>query len=197
MTQTKVELSLLLRAGATAAMLALALSGCEETKRALGYEKSAPDEFQVVQHAPLTMPPDFNLRPPAPGSVRPQEGTTSDQALAALMGVRHVEPMSYVNRDAGDIALLKRVGADEAQTNIRELVDKESQALADADRSFTDKLVFWRNAPKIGDGEQLDAAKETQRLRENQALGRAVTDGETPVIERKRKGMLEGVLGIF
>jgi hypothetical protein len=32
-----------------------------------------PDEFEVVQRAPLTIPPDFDLRPPKPGSPRPQE----------------------------------------------------------------------------------------------------------------------------
>ena len=48
--------------------------------------KRVPDEFAVVQRAPLTIPPDFELRPPRPGEVRPQTGTTSDQARAALVG---------------------------------------------------------------------------------------------------------------
>src|SRR5690606_39495270 len=47
---------------------AFALTGCEGTKQALGIgNKSGPDEFTVITKAPLIIPPDFSLRPPAPG----------------------------------------------------------------------------------------------------------------------------------
>ena len=52
---------------------ALALSGCTGFKRAIGLDPTMPDEFEVVQRAPLTIPPDFDLRPPKPGAPRPQE----------------------------------------------------------------------------------------------------------------------------
>ncbi|MGH7063561.1 MAG: DUF3035 domain-containing protein, partial [Stellaceae bacterium] len=39
-----------------------------------------PDEFAVESRAPLTIPPDFDLRPPEPGAARPQEKSTSQQA---------------------------------------------------------------------------------------------------------------------
>ncbi len=177
---------------ALAALLCLALSACSDAKRALGYEKAPPDEFQVVQRAPLAMPPDFTLRPPAPGAVRPQEGTTRDQARAALLGTGST-PISTAGRDTGDVALLRRAGAEQSQANIRELVNKETQALAETSKSFTDKLVFWRNPEGPGAGEQLDASAEAQRLRQNQALGHAVTEGDSPRIVRGRKGMLEDI----
>ncbi|HSV30290.1 MAG TPA: DUF3035 domain-containing protein [Candidatus Omnitrophota bacterium] len=178
-----------LRAVASAAILVLGLSGCSDVKRAIGFEKAPPDEFQVVERAPLAMPPDFSLRPPAPGAVRPQEGSTRDQARQALLG--RTAQISTQGRTQGDMALLKKAGAENAQADIRILVNKETQSLAEADKSFTDKLVFWsKSAPY---GEALDPAKEAQRLRENQALGKAVTDGETPVIKRRKRGMLEGV----
>ena len=60
------------------------LAGCEATKETLGLTKRSPDEFQVVSRAPLSLPPDYNLRPPTPGAPRPQEGTPRDQAQAAV-----------------------------------------------------------------------------------------------------------------
>ncbi|WP_369026534.1 DUF3035 domain-containing protein [Qipengyuania sp. RANM35] len=48
--------------------------------------RDRPDEFAVQRQAPLVVPPDFNLVPPAPGSPRPSEGTASEQALDALFG---------------------------------------------------------------------------------------------------------------
>ena len=38
-----------------------------------------PDEFAVESRAPLTVPPDFDLRPPEPGAPRPQEKTAKQR----------------------------------------------------------------------------------------------------------------------
>ncbi len=48
--------------------------------------RDRPDEFAVQRQAPLVVPPDFTLTPPAPGAPRPVEGSASDQALDALFG---------------------------------------------------------------------------------------------------------------
>ena len=53
----------------TAAVAATA--GCQSTKQALGMSKVVPDEFRAVTMAPLVVPPDYALRPPAPGEPRP------------------------------------------------------------------------------------------------------------------------------
>jgi len=50
------------------------------------FNRERPDEFAVQRQAPLVVPPDFSLTPPAPGAPRPTEGTASDQALEALFG---------------------------------------------------------------------------------------------------------------
>ncbi|KIL97083.1 hypothetical protein CCC_00144 [Paramagnetospirillum magnetotacticum MS-1] len=177
---------------ALAALLApVVLSACTDVKRSLGYEKAPPDEFQVVQRAPLAMPPEFSLRPPQPGAVRPQEGVTRDQARQILVGGRMATPISTEGRTGGDIALMKRVGADSIQPDIRVLVNKETQALADADKSFQDRIMFWRKAEPPGSA--VDASKETQRLRENQALGKSVSEGETPQVQRRKRAWLEGI----
>jgi hypothetical protein len=181
-----------LRLIALAAIVApVALSACTEVKRSLGYEKQPPDEFQVVQRAPLSMPPEFSLRPPQPGAVRPQEGTTRDQARRILTGTRTLTPITTDGRTSGDLSLMKRIGADTIQPEIRVLVDKESQALANADKSFQDRIMFWRKP--VQPGAAVDAIKESQRLQENQALGKSVSDGETPQVQRRKKAWLEGV----
>jgi len=46
--------------------------------------RDRPDEFAVQRQAPLVIPPDFELTPPAPGAPRPAEGTAAEQALEAL-----------------------------------------------------------------------------------------------------------------
>ena len=100
-------------------------------------------------------------------------------------------PIATEGRTPGDLVLLKRVGADSIQPDIRVLVNKENQSLLEADKSFSDRIVFWRKAEPPGTS--VDPARETQRLRENQALGKSVSDGETPQIQRRKKAWLEGV----
>ena len=48
--------------------------------------RERPDEFAVQRQAPLVVPPDFSLVPPAPGAPRPSDGAASQQALEALFG---------------------------------------------------------------------------------------------------------------
>ena len=48
--------------------LTLALSACSNIKQTLGLVKQGPDEFTVITRAPLTVPPNFELTPPKPGS---------------------------------------------------------------------------------------------------------------------------------
>ena len=177
--------------------LALGVGGCTETRRAVGWEKSPPDEFRIMTRAPLSMPPDYGLRPPTPGAPRPQEGSTTDQARSAVTGGRPgtrpgAAPAAGAGRpSAGEAALLEKAGADRADPAIRSTVDREAKAVADADRSFTDKLIFWREPEPAGT--VIDAEREQQRLRENQALGRPANSGDTPIVRRRQRGLLEGL----
>src|SRR5256714_13196462 len=59
------------------------LSGCG-FRQLVGLDKTGPDEFAVESRAPLTIPPDFELRPPAPGAARPQEVTAAQRARKAI-----------------------------------------------------------------------------------------------------------------
>src|SRR5258707_15480456 len=67
-------------------LLAAGTGGCSEAQKALGLTKNPPDEFQVVAPAPLTLPPNYNLRPPDPGAPRPHERTPRDMARNAVFG---------------------------------------------------------------------------------------------------------------
>lgn len=68
--------------------------------------RERPDEFAVQRQAPLVVPPDFALTPPAAGAPRPAEGTSAEQALQALFG--GTAPRSQVETNA-----LRRAGTPE------------------------------------------------------------------------------------
>lgn len=62
------------------------------------FNRERPDEFAVQRQAPLVVPPDFALVPPAPGAPRPADRTTAQQTLDALFG--GPAPRSDVERNA-------------------------------------------------------------------------------------------------
>jgi len=178
---------------ALAALLAAAsLSGCTDARRALGYEKAPPDEFSVVARAPLSQPPDYNMRPPAPGAPRPQEGTATDQARSALTPGK-TAPTGPAAVSKGEQILLAKSGGDKAPADIRKKVNEESSAIVEANSSFVDKLVFWRDPTPPG--EPLDPSGEAKRLRENASLGRPPTAGETVQIGRKSDSFWRSIFG--
>jgi hypothetical protein len=170
----------------------LMLSSCEDTKRALGIEKSIPDEFAVVSRAPLVMPPDFNLRPPAPGADRPQEGTAEERAQAIVFGREKRAQFRARGFSEGEIALLGLARSDVALPEIRRTIDRETSAFAGEEKTFTDRLLFWRDGGAPVDGTLIDPAAEQKRLSENQALGKKANEGPIPVIT-KGGGKLLGV----
>lgn len=177
------------------AMLALAVaSGCGDTRKVLGLDKQTPDEFRIVNRAPLSLPPDYALRVPEPGAVRPQEKTIPERAIAAITGT----PVSAVSgsgapdpADPGETAFLQRLGADRAQPDIRATLERENSSLVTEDQNFLDSLMFWRKAEDRSP--VVDPQREAQRLRENEALGKPVDTGETPTIAPRKKALLEGI----
>src|SRR5437870_11071272 len=64
--------------------LSLLLPGCGEFRRAVGMDRVGPDEFAVESRAPLTIPPEFDLRPPQPGAPRPQDVTAAERARKVI-----------------------------------------------------------------------------------------------------------------
>lgn len=175
--------------------VAFAATGCESMRKVVGNKKSAPDEFVVYKRPPLTLPPEFGLRPPTPGADRPQQVQPRDEARSAVLssGGRQA-PTNQASRDGGSrgmSVLLSKTGADAADPTIRAKVEEESSVLAKEDRRFIDKLIFWvDDAPYPGT--VVDPKKEQKRIMENQALGKPITEGEVPEIKRKpaRKGLL-------
>ena len=174
-----------------ACALMLAAAGCGgDTARTFGFTRDAPDEFQVTTRAPLSMPPALGELPvPRPGADRPQEMTTRQAAEATLVPSAALGPAgprgaAAANpRTAGEAALLSQAGRTPGG-DIRRRVDEESLRLDQANRGLADRLIFWE-APEQP-GVALDARRESQRLRENSALGRDPTEGETPIIQRSR-----------
>lgn len=182
------------RALAVLAVAAPLLAACgADASRTFGFTRDPPDEFMVTTRAPLSLPPEFALRPPRPGTPRPQE-PTSREAAATLLAARTVtQPMlldAPPGASPGEAALLAAAGPP-TPADLRRQIDQDSALLAERDGRFVDRLMFWRTPEPPGVA--VDARGEAARLREAAALGREPTAGQTPIIQRRQRGLLEGL----
>jgi hypothetical protein len=177
----------------------LGLGGCSAFENLGGAKKVSPDEFKIVSHSPLTMPPNAELRPPRPGEPRPQETSPADQAKEALSPVMaaRAQPRTPGGAaaptragDASEQALVAKASQGGVDPNIRSRVNQDTRIIADSDKSFIDSLIFWQE--KGPTGTIIDPAKEQQRLRDAQAAGQPST-APTPTITRRKRGLLEGI----
>ena len=168
---------------------ALLLAGCDNggLARTFGLTRDAPDEFLVTTRAPLSLPPDYNLRPPRPGAPRPQEQSERRQAEEILVPQTALGPSTAGAASAGQSALLQQTGAN-APADIRRRVDQEAR-LDKADDGFIDQLLYWRK----GDARTavVDPAAEAARVKVNAALGQSQDTGTTPIIQQKQKGWFQ------
>ena len=114
-------------------------SACGAGGGVLGRDR--PDEFAVSRQAPLVIPPDFSLRPPAAGTPTSQ-GSAGYQALEAMFG-------GEAARSAAERGLLARAGAAQVEPGIRSTV-------GDPDTATTDKGTVTQDilAAPEGDGQE-------------------------------------------
>jgi hypothetical protein len=162
-----------------AAAASFALTGCAAVERGFGGGKVTPDEFRTVTIAPLTVPPEYNLRPPEPGAPRPEEIYPDQMARAALLGAQG----QFEGSDA-EALLVAHAGGGAADPFIRSIIDGETAAVVHKSRGFADQVMFWRDGeyqPPV-DATPLDSSAEAER--QEQILN--VTGGGEVEIERDR-----------
>ncbi len=134
----RIALSLPLLVLATAGLSACGSSGL--------FNRDTPDEMAVTRAAPLVVPPDFALVPPAPGTAGAQGQDLQQRTLDALFG-------GPAPRSAGETSALGVAGRETAEAGIRSNV-------GDPDTQVVNKGAVTRDiiAAPEGDGQFARAA---------------------------------------
>lgn len=130
-----------------AGILATMLAGCGSSSGV--FNRARPNEFAVTRAAPLVVPPDFALRPPAPGTARAQEADSSQQALQAMFG-------GPAPRSAAETGTLDQAGATRAAPGIRSNV-------GDPATNVADKGAVTRDIVAAPEGDGQDARATTPK----------------------------------
>jgi hypothetical protein len=112
--------------------------------------RDRPDEFAVSRAAPLVIPPDFALVPPAPGTPAAAAVDSRSEAMQAMFG-------GPAQRSAAETATLNAAGRANAAAGIRSQAGDPGTEVVDKGTTTRDIIA----APE-GDGQNARAAVPQQ-----------------------------------
>jgi hypothetical protein len=182
----------------------LMLAGCGTTtvKETLGIDQRAPDEFRVVSRPPLSVPPQFNLRPPSVADGTGAVGA-DDKARSVVIGAGEAENRFKLGTNPAEAAkpaaqtggkttaesrLLEQAGAAAADPTVRRELAEEKFVIQQQkeERSWWDLGLSPEKKEPI-----IDAKGETERLEKNEREGKPPTEGESATTKPKDRGILD------
>ena len=179
----RVAITCLLLAG-----IGLVASGCSGFRKAIGEEKSSPDEFEVVVRPPLSLPPNFFASSDQLTKNANSSASSSATAVASAATSAADSPIDARSVAAAALGAAEGRAADSyaqifdfsaVPDNIRQIVDEETYGIR-FERRIPLQVLFG-GLPDIGP--VLDKFAEDQRLRQTLRQGGSATEGGTPAMD--------------
>lgn len=156
-------------------------NGCDGVKEQLGLTRHTPDEFAVMQRAPLEIPENLNeLPPPVLGAARPQEVPAVKQAQQVVLGAE--KPVAQ-SASKSETFLVNKVASSNANPNIRQQLANDAAEGSNDNRPVVKRLLNLGNDTPTST--IVDPAPEAQRILDAKKAGKPVTGDETPMIEEE------------
>lgn len=179
-------------------LLSVLLSACGDSsvKETLGLDRRAPDEFKVISRPPLSVPPQFELRPPTveAGFNQPQ---ASEKAESLLLGKSSDSSAAAATKPSAETPaenkFLRNIGADNADPDVKRKLSEQriNEQIKKENSGWWDKITGLPG----GNEPQVKAADEAARIKNNQQEGKPVTEGETPETGGGAQSVLERLIG--
>jgi Protein of unknown function (DUF3035) len=144
-----------------AAAIALGLAACnagQDIAQIIGTGPAA--DTTPVKGAALTVPPDYDLRPPRGGGERTKAAEASRRARTTVVSAAPAgaaaaageAASSTTGRTAGESALLRHASSGEiVDPAVRTKVNAETDVDKDQEKAFVDKLVKYKDNDKSVD----------------------------------------------
>ncbi len=130
---------------ATLTVAVIALSGCDSVKKTFGFDHHKPNEMNVVDNPPLSLPPCYDLRPPEKNGSNTSVSGASEhnkKALEVIAG-SHSNQKPSTAKSASTQTLVKEAAKDHSvDKNIKEKINN-------------DQVVDDKKNPLSGVGEKI------------------------------------------
>ena len=161
------------------------LYGCGGVKEKVGLIQKAPDEFQVYENKPLSVPPNFELRPPKEGVIESDED--DNKKIIFSNDDKTDEKLTL-----SDEILLITAGEKEIKENIRKTINDENH-IETLDKSIIDKILDFEPLFELKDNKpagEIDPVNEKERIEKLQKEG-TIIKGNNDAIIIEKEGSLD------
>ncbi len=169
------------------------LAACQSIKDVQDAIEGKSDENEMLAAQPakgplLSLPPDYNLRPPVAGAGGSDPRAAAQTARQRTFQTPGTAPgataaaPNQATQSAGERAFTSKVQASAgspATNNIRQTVEAESASTSDRERVLVEKLLTWQ------DGSQATAPANSDTVTQ-----KPVTE-VAPVVIQQRRGVLD------
>ena len=160
----------------------LFLYGCTTgVKEKIGIIQKSPDEFQVYEKKPLSVPPNFELRPPIDGDKIATD--SKDENIIFNEEVNTNESLTIE-----DEVLLISIGDKDSDKDIREVINNEN-LIREIDKPLLDKILDFDPIIEVNKEEnnELDPNLEKERINQLKEEGKLIdAEEEERIIDELR-----------
>ena len=146
------------------AMVALTTTACDKTRETLGLKRVQANEFEVMDRQPLSVPPNYALRPPMPNAPAKEAVDASEKAQEALLGVQ----VRHEKKSEAEKSFLAQAKAENVDHSVRAQLEKEVPSKEEA--APGEGLVFWKENESKKAGDVIDPRAEN-RVHNGQDFG--------------------------
>ena len=157
------------------------LYGCGEVKQKIGLIKKAPDEYQVYESKPLSVPPNFELRAPSKDAV---EDDQNDNKNIIFNNAENADE----NLSLSDEILLIAVGEKTLDKNIRKIINEEN-SIQEVDKSIIDQILDFDSlfeVKKKEEAKEINPQEEKERIEKLTKEGKIIkVDNQAIIIEKE------------
>jgi len=159
----------------------LFLFSCTGVKEKIGIINKSPDEFQVYEKKPLSVPPNFELRPPIDGDKIATD--SKDENIIFNEEVNTNESLTIE-----DEVLLISIGDKDSDKDIREVINNEN-LIREIDKPLLDKILDFDPIIEVNKEEnnELDPNLEKERINQLKEEGKLIdAEEEERIIDELR-----------
>ena len=160
----------------------LFLFSCSQgMKEKIGIINKSPDEFQVYEKKPLSVPPNFELRPPIDGDKIATD--SKDENIIFNEEVNTNESLTIE-----DEVLLISIGDKDSDKDIREVINNEN-LIREIDKPLLDKILDFDPIIEVNKEEnnELDPNLEKERINQLKEEGKLIdAEEEERIIDELR-----------
>ena len=154
------------------------LYGCGGVKEKIGLIKKIPDEFQVYKNKPLSVPPNFELRPPS------KDAGENDQNKNIIFNNAET---TDENLSISDEILLIAVGEKTSDKNIRKIINEEN-SIEEVDKSIMEQILDFDPLFEVikKEEEEINPQEEKERIEKLTKEGKIIkVDNQAIIIEKE------------